>query len=342
MKPHVMALRFILPLGGLFPSLLSALSQVPNGPLCTSYNGLPVEEDLKAGMVWIAGGTFTMGDERQWPEERPSHRVTVRAFWIDRHEVTNAQFARYVAATGYQTLAERGGDASKRPDLPPELLAPGGMVFDPKGEIGADWLYWPGASWRHPSGPSSSIDGHDNRPVVQLAYEDALAYAQWLGRDLPTEAEWEFAARGGLDGATFAWGDDYYDPAHGWRANSWQGPFPAHDEVLDGFHGLAPVGCFPPNGYGLFDMTGNVWEYARDWYVLGHPSAAQHDPTGPDLASAARFAGPEGPSVVIKGGSWLCAPTFCARYRPSARQPSELGLGTNHVGFRTVLRDEKR
>ncbi len=145
-----------------------------------------------------------------------------------------------------------------------------------------------------------------------------------------------------LTGRRFAWGDEYYDPALGWRANSWQGQFPAQDEVLDGFHGLAPVGCFQPNGYGLLNMTGNVWEYVRDWYVPGHPSAARHDPTGPDLAQAARLAGPEGSPVVIKGGSWLCAPTLCARYRPSARQPHELGLGTNHVGFRTVLRDEKR
>jgi formylglycine-generating enzyme required for sulfatase activity len=332
----------VLAVVGLFLSLSSAMADAPNGPLCAFYSGLPAEEDPQAGMVWIAGGTFTMGDEREWPEERPAHQVTVSAFWIDRHEVTNAQFSRFVAATGYRTMVEQGVDATKRPDLPPEALVPGAMVFDADGRTDPAWLYRPGASWRHPSGPGSSIDGLDNRPVVQVAYEDALAYARWLGRDLPTEAEWEFAARGGLDGATFAWGNDYYDPALGWRANSWQGPFPAQDEVLDGFHGLAPVGCFSPNGYGLLDMTGNVWEYVRDWYVPGHPSAAQHNPTGPDLALATQFAGPEGPSVVIKGGSWLCAPTFCARYRPSARQPHELGLGTNHVGFRTMLRDEKR
>jgi formylglycine-generating enzyme len=340
--PRVMIRLAVLIMIGLFAPLSSARADGSNGLLCASYSGLPEEEGPQAGMVWIRGGTFTMGDAQEWPEERPTHQVTVSGFWIDRHEVTNAQFARFVAATGYRTMAEQGVDATKRPDLPPELLVPGSMVFDAKGETGPAWLYRPGASWRHPSGPGNSIEGLDNRPVVQVAYEDALAYARWLGRDLPTEAEWEFAARGGLDGATYAWGDDYYDPALGWRVNSWQGSFPGHDEGLDGFHGLAPVGCYPPNGYGLLDMTGNVWELARDWYVPGHPSTAQHDPTGPDLALAARFAGPEGPPVVTKGGSWLCAPTFCARYRPSARQPHELGLGTNHVGFRTVLRDEKR
>jgi formylglycine-generating enzyme required for sulfatase activity len=340
--PRVMIRLAVLIMIGLFAPLSSAGADGSNGLLCASYSGLPEEEGPQAGMVWIRGGTFTMGDAQEWPEERPTHQVTVSGFWIDRHEVTNAQFARFVAATGYRTMAEQGVDATKRPDLPPELLVPGSMVFDAKGETGPAWLYRPGASWRHPSGPGNSIEGLDNRPVVQVAYEDALAYARWLGRDLPTEAEWEFAARGGLDGATYAWGDDYYDPALGWRVNSWQGSFPGHDEGLDGFHGLAPVGCYPPNGYGLLDMTGNVWELARDWYVPGHPSTAQHDPTGPDLALAARFAGPEGPPVVTKGGSWLCAPTFCARYRPSARQPHELGLGTNHVGFRTVLRDGER
>jgi formylglycine-generating enzyme len=325
--PRVMIRLAVLAMVCLFLPLPSARADGSNGLLCASYSGLPEEEGPQAGMVLIRRGTFTMGDERAWPEERLAHKVTVSAFWIDRHEVTNAQFARFVAVTGYQTMAERGMDAAKRPDLPPEALVPGAMVFDDSGEAGSGWLFRPGASWRHPAGPGSSIDGLDNRPVVQIAYEDALAYARWLGHDLPTEAEWEFAARGGLDGATYAWGNDYYDPAQGWRANSWQGPFPAQDEVLDGFHGLAPVGCFPPNGYGLLDMTGNVWEYVRDWYVPGHPGAAQYDPIGPDLALATRFAGPEEPSVVTKGGSWLCAPTFCARYRPSARQLHELGLG---------------
>jgi formylglycine-generating enzyme required for sulfatase activity len=314
--------------------------------LCEAYGGLPERDGPRTGMVRVPGGTFTMGDDDERPEERHAHRVTVSVpFWIDRHEVTNAQFARFVAATGHRTVAERGLGPETRPDLPPDLRVPGSMVFAAPagtrdlGGVARWWRYVPGADWRHPLGPGSSVEGRGNLPVVHVAYEDAQAYARWLGRDLPTEAEWELAARGGLEGATYAWGEDYYDPAEGWRANSWQGPFPALDEGEDGFHGLAPVGCFAPNGYGLLDMTGNVWEYAHDWYVPGHPAGLQEDPAGPGMALAARFAGPDGPAAVIKGGSWLCAPDFCARYRPSARQPQVLRLGTNHVGFRTVLRE---
>lgn len=313
------------------PSLASAACQAPE-----------IGTGPTAGMVWIPGGGFTMGEDDERPEERPAHRVTVKGFWIDRHEVTNAQFRTFVEATGYVTRAERGLDPAQHPGLPPELLQPGGMVFaEPKqvadrGDVTQWWRYVPGASWKAPLGPGSSIEGKDHHPVVQVAVEDARAYAAWLGRSLPTEAQWEYAARGGLEGATYSWGDTYYDPAEGWRANTWQGGFPVADGAEDGFHGTAPVGCFPPNGYGLFDMTGNVWEYTADWFVPGHPEAEQRDPSGPPEALAASFGGPSGPMVVIKGGSWLCAPDFCARYRPSARHPQELGLGTNHVGFRTV------
>ena len=296
-----------------------------------------------AGMAWIAGGSFLMGEDDERPEEQPAHRVTVKGFWIDRHEVTNAEFAAFVAATGYVTVAERGVDPARYPDMPPELLRPGGMVFAEPEEIANRedvtqwWRYVPGASWRAPEGPGSSIAGKERYPVVQVAREDALAYAAWRGRTLPSEAQWEYAARGGLDGATYTWGDAYYDPAKGWQANTWQGSFPVRDAKDDGFHGVAPVGCFPPNGYGLHDMAGNVWEYTADWFVPGHPAVAASDPAGPPELVAASFGGPSGAMAVIKGGSWLCAPNFCARYRPSGRQPQEQGLGSNHIGFRTVL-----
>ena len=237
-------------------------------------------------MVWIAGGKFTMGSDDERPEERAAHQVSVGAFWIDRHEVTNAQFARFIEATGYKTIAERGLDPKDHPGVPPELLAPGAVVFTPPDsllnlvDVSQWWRYVPGADWRHPAGPASSIEGRDNHPVVDVAYEDAQAYARWLGRELPTEAQWEFAARGGLDGATYSWGEEYYDPVAGWRANTWQGLFPLKDDTDDGYHGAAPVGCFAPNGYGLFDMAGNVWEYARDWYVPGHPAEPATDPRG--------------------------------------------------------------
>jgi len=311
--------------------------------LCEAYSGLPPGSGPTAGMVAIQGATFTMGDDRQRPEERAAHRVTVSPFWIDLHEVTNAQFRSFVAATGHRTIAERGLDPKDHPAMPPEFLAPGGMVFSPptritdREDVSQWWRYIQGASWLQPTGPGSSIAGRDSQPVVQVAIEDALAYARWAGRDLPTEAEWELAARGGLEGATYAWGDSY-DPLAGWKANTWQGVFPLADEAADGFAGLAAVGCFPANAYGLYDMMGNVWEYTRDWWAPGHPLRAAVDPIGPPIQIAARFAGPTGPSVVLKGGSWLCAPDFCLRYRPAARQPQEQGLGSNHIGFRTVLR----
>ena len=322
---------------------LAPLAATAEERLCDDHAGLPASSDPTAESVWIEGRTFTMGDDDERAEERAAHEVTVSGFWIDRHEVTNAQFRRFVEATGYVTVAERGLDRKDHPGVPPELLRPGSVVFSmPDGivdlvDVRQWWRFVPGADWRHPEGPGSSIEGKENHPVVDVAHEDALAYARWQGRDLPTEAQWELAARGGLDGATYGWGDDYYDPVRGWRANTWQGLFPLRDGADDGHHGTAPVGCFAPNGYGLFDMAGNVWEYAADWWVPGHPAAAAADPEGPPEALAARYGGTTGPSVVIKGGSWLCAPNFCARYRPAARQPQELGLGASHLGFRTVL-----
>ena len=312
--------------------------------LCAPYSGLPKPSGDPAkpsGMVWVPGGTFLMGSNRHYREEQPPRYATVTGFWIDRTEVTNAQFAAFVAATGYKTVAERGLNAKDYPGLPPEALVPGAMGFkEPaKGQpVHVDimewWHYVPGANWRHPNGPGSSIEGKDNNPVVQVAYADAAAYAKWAGRSLPTEAEWEYAARGGLNGKDFAWGDEQ-TPEGRYMANTWQGFFPYSDEKNDGYHGTAPVGCFPPNGYSLFDMIGNVWEWATDWYEPGHKFAdGDVDPTGP--AKMTKTVG--GPLHVIKGGSWLCADNFCARYRPAARQPEEADLGASHIGFRTVLK----
>lgn len=328
--------------------LLAALATGGTGAqasgLCDSYSGVPGFAPVpNPGMVRIAGGTFTMGDDDERPEERAAHEVTVSPFWIDRHEVTNAQFAQFVEATGYRTQAETGLDPKMYPELPPDLLEPGSMVFSPPADPVALtdtmqwWRYVKGASWHEPLGPGSNIDGLDNHPVVHVTWIDAREYARWLGRDLPTEAEWEFAARGGLENARYTWGNTY-DPIDGWKANIWQGNFPDANTGADGFVRTSPVGCYPPNGYGLYDMAGNVWEFAKDLYLPGHPAEPAVDPTGPDLRVALRRAGPGGPNIVVKGGSFLCTPQYCLRYRPSARQPQEVGLGASHIGFRTVIR----
>jgi formylglycine-generating enzyme len=307
---------------------------------CAAYAGLSAEEGETAGMAPIRGGRFLMGSERHQPEERFTHVVRVDDFWIDRHEVTNAQFKKFVEATGYVTLAERGLDPKAHPDMAKDLLAPGSSVFiqptDVRrgGRITQWWQYVAGANWREPSGPGSSIADKLNHPVVHIAYEDALAYARWRGRELPTEAQWEFAARGGREGE-----DDWssaFDSAGKPIANTWQGLFPVLNTKDDGYAGTAPVGCFPPNGYGLYDMIGNVWEWTSDWYRAGHPREPAVNPGGPDLVSIRMTPG-QSASRVIKGGSYLCASNYCARYRPAARQPQEVDLGAAHLGFRTVL-----
>jgi len=306
--------------------------------LCAAYSGLPEGTDVKAGMAFIPGGAFVMGSDRQQPEERSTHFVRVDGFWIDRHEVTNAQFARFVAATGYVTLAERGPDPATHADLPEDLRAPGSALFVQPAKAGGDithwWQYVKGANWREPEGPGSTIAGRENHPVVHIAYEDAQAYARWLGRDLPTEAQWEFAARGGRDESSDLSGA--FDADGTPIANTWQGIFPVYNSQADGYVGTAPVACFKPNGYDLYDMIGNVWEWTNDWYVPGHAPEPAQNPMGPNLLQV-RLAPGIMPSKVIKGGSYLCAANFCGRYRSSARQPQEVDLSTGHVGFRTVL-----
>lgn len=304
----------------------AALPAASSPQLCEHYAGVPGDSGPHAGMVRIAGGRFTIGSDRHYAEEAPAREVAVDAFWIDRHDVTNAQFARFVAATGYVTVAERAGGA--------DAVAASAVFVMPQGGKAGAWRLVPGADWRRPQGPGSSIAGRENHPVVQVAYEDAQAYARWLGRELPTEAQWEFAARGGLDGQPYAWGERF-TPEGKPMANTWQGAFPLVNTAGDGYAGTSPVGCFPANGYGLHDMAGNVWQWTSTAYVPGHHRGEGFDPARPDDMGQEPGRRPTA-AKVIKGGSHLCAPDYCMRYRPSARQPADAGLGTSHIGFRTV------
>jgi formylglycine-generating enzyme required for sulfatase activity len=308
------------------------------------------------GMVWIPGGEFSMGcaDPRGAPfggvdpmvDARPIHRVRLDGYWIDATPVTNAEFARFVNATGYVTVAERVPKAEDFPGAPPEALVAGSIVFTPPPEAVPLrdipqahlrwWAYVPGACWKHPLGPESSIEGHDGDPVVHVAYEDAEAYAKWAGKRMPTEAEWEFAARGGLTGARYPWGNDFC-PDGKWMANTWQGKFPIENTADDGFAGIAPAGSYPANGYGVFDMAGNVWEWCSDWYRPDtYARAARRgvveNPRGPGDSLD-----PQEPGVakrVQRGGSFLCSEVYCARYITGSRGKGEVSSGTNHLGFR--------
>jgi formylglycine-generating enzyme required for sulfatase activity len=302
-------------------------------------------------MAWIPGGTFLMGCDRGYKEEAPTHHVTVDGFWIDRTPITNAQFARFVQATGHVTTAEVAPDPDDYPGAKPEMLRPGSLVFvKPRGRIDLRdfrnwWHFIFGADWRHPYGPDSSIEGKDNHPVVHVSYRDVQAYAEWAGLDLPTEAEWELAARGGLDGAIYAWGDQF-NPDGQWMANTWQGEFPWKNLKLDGYEGTSPVGVYPANGYELYDMIGNVWEWTEDWYRPRHPDEPQKAcciPTNPRGADKTESYDPCQPDIdmprkVLKGGSHLCAPNYCRRYRPAARHPEPVDTSTCHVGFRCIKR----
>ena len=306
-----------------------------------------------AGMVWVPGGEFTMGTDSDlgWPDEKPAHRAKVDGFWMDETEVTNAQFRAFVEATGYVTTAEKPVDAEAilrqlppgTPAPPPERLAPGSLVFTPTAgpvklnDFSQWWTWTPGACWRHPEGPGSTTDGKEHHPVVHVSWDDATAYAKWAGKRLPTEAEWEFAARGGLDGRPYAWGDEKPGAGGTWQANLWQGEFPHRNAALDGFERTAPVRSFAPNGYGLHDMAGNVWEWCADWYDrdLYRKRAGKGviiNPAGPDRSS--NPARPFTPERVQRGGSFLCNDAYCTRYRPSARHGCSPDTGMSHVGFR--------
>jgi formylglycine-generating enzyme required for sulfatase activity len=301
------------------------------------------------GMSWIPGGTFLMGSNDHYPEEAPAHRVSVKGFWIDRHTVSNADFQRFVDATGHVTLAERPANPADYPGAKPEMLAPASVVFaKPAHRVSLNdhynwWAYTPGADWRHPRGPASSLDGLENHPVVHVAFEDVEAYAKWIGKEIPTEAEWEFAARGGLDGAQYVSGDEFM-PDGKPVMNTWQGEFPWQNLLEDGYELTAPVGVFPPNGYGLYNMTGNVWEWTTDWYQdhgkSSRPCCTVDNPRGGTAESSVdpRLAGITIPRKVMKGGSYLCAPNYCRRYRPAARMPQPIDTSICHLGFRCILR----
>ncbi len=305
-------------------------------------------------MIEIPGGKFLMGSENFYPEEKPVHEVTVDGFWMDKYEVTNEQYEKFVNETGYVTVAERPLAPEDYPTVDPALLIPGALVFQKsKGPVNLNdyhnwWRWVPGTSWKHPKGPDSSLSGREKYPVVHIAYEDAEAYCNWIGKDLPTEAEWEFAARGGLEGKNFIWGDidiQYSTP----EANTWQGEFPYQNLLIDEYEGTSPVGSFAPNGYGLFDMAGNVWEWTSDWYVAHLDESADEFKTCCTPAVNPRVTSPGGsydvrqpqikiPRKVVKGGSHLCAPNYCLRYRPAARQPQMIDTGMSHIGFRCVVR----
>ncbi|MGK7931954.1 MAG: formylglycine-generating enzyme family protein [Microcystaceae cyanobacterium] len=317
----------------IFLTVLGYLILTPNPAIASPQATCP------QGMEWVEGGTFRMGSDEFFPEETSVDDVTVDGFCMDKTEVTNAQFSQFVKETGYITIAERPLSKEQFPNLPDEKRSPGSLVFQmPEKSITEvaylSWWHWiVGANWQHPFGSDSDIKGKDNYPVVHIAYEDAQAYANWAKKSLPTEAQWEYAARGGLKDKIFSWGNKYSAK----KANTWQGHFPFINTKADGYMGTSPVASFPPNGYGLYDMTGNVWEWTADWYDVDREGIAHHkNPQGVPKEASFDPREPDGAKHVIKGGSYLCAKNYCSRYRPAARESQSPDTGTTHIGFRLV------
>ena len=328
------------PLSAADPSAAEAEAIAP-----PEINAAAAPAPAPEGMVWIPGGEFSMGcEDAEMRDARPFHRVALDGYWMDKTEVTNEEFARFVEATGYVTVAERQLDPRDFPGVPAENLVPGSAVFTPSRTETLKnhyqwWRYIAGANWRHPEGPESDLKGRERHPVVHVVYEDAEAYAKWAGKRLPTEAEFEFAARGGLDRKRFVWGDEF-KPEGKFQANTFQGHFPEKNTGADGFAGTAPVGRFTPNGFGLFDMAGNVWEWTSDWYrpdyyqTLAAGRQVTHNPQGP--SDSLDPAEPAVKKRVHKGGSFLCTDEYCTRYMPGARGKGEPDIGAANVGFRCV------
>lgn len=291
----------------------------------------PSPKEIPAGMILIPAATFKMGSEDGRSDEQPVHEVTVSSFAIDAHLVTNDDFAKFVEATKYKTTAEIPPDPKDFPGADPAKLVPGSLVF-----LAGKWDYLPGANWQHPEGPKSDLKGKGNHPVVQVSWYDASAYAKWVHKDLPTEAEYEWAARSGQEGKEFTWGDAPYDPAHP-QVNSWQGDFPTKNLNTDGYLTTSPIGAFKPNSLGLFDISGNVWEWCADWYRPdAYANSARVDPKGP--SSSFDPDEPDQQKRVLRGGSFLCAECYCRGYRVASRMKSSQDSGSMHVGFRCVKR----
>ncbi|HTC48284.1 MAG TPA: formylglycine-generating enzyme family protein [Candidatus Aquilonibacter sp.] len=301
------------------------------------------DHDSRTGMVWIPGGRFWMGTDHM-EDAQPVHQVEVKGFWMDRTDVTNEEFARFVKATGYVTIAERPLDPKEFPNLAPNELAAGSVVFTPPANpISLDnplawWKFVRGANWRHPQGPNSDLTGKEKYPVVHIAWPDAAAYAKWAGKRLPTEAEWEFASRGGRDRQNYPWGNEL-NPKGKWMANTFQGHFPDHNTSADGYAGVAPVASFPPNDFGLYDMSGNVWQWVSDWYRPDYYAQLRGADVAINPQGPSDSFDPQEPGVhkrVQKGGSFLCTDQYCERYMPGARGKGDPETGTNHLGFRCV------
>lgn len=352
----IVALSTVLPEG----AAAEKPDEVEKGRSSSSANSTNESRQPAKGMVWIPPGEFTMGCDAKYahPNESPTHRVRLDGFWMDEHAVTNAEFQKFVSATGYKTIAERPVDWEEikkqsppgTPRPPDEMLKPGSLVFTPPGhrvdtrDLANWWSWTTGANWQHPQGSVSNIDGLDDVPVVHVAWDDAVAYCRWAGKTLPTEAQWEYAARGGLDGKRFPWGDEFR-PGGKFMANTYTGEFPIKDTSEDGYSRPAPVRSFPPNGYGLYDMGGNVWNWTADLYRAdAHEVAADElkrtgascctNPRGPSEAFNPTRPVIDVPERVIKGGSFLCNVSYCESYRPSARRGTPPDTGSEHVGFR--------